>query len=379
MSDFRHTIDAVALCVQARVACLLTSIPGDAKTSIVNAIFVQLCREHHTSIVALHEPPEYGGYPVPQEEQRDPEGRVRRHAGVALLPVAWVNRLASVQEGIAGLFLDEIGNGAPATRAAAMRGILDGTWGEQTIRRLSTVAAQNPPECSENGTELSAPLGNRFCHIPWDMPVQYWVEQMLAGFPAPRVIRLPETWQEHLPWARGLVAAFASVKPMAIKAMPTEASARSGAWPSLRTWTMAMSCLAACRASGFGPEHDVTRICVAGCLGDGAAIEFLTWVIEQDLPDPEKVLANPKSLTLPDRGDRCYAVLTSIVAAVLANNTPERWTAAWSVLEQAVKQDRPDVAAGSARALARNRPAGVDPPKAITSFLPLLRAAGLLG
>jgi phage tail protein X len=360
-------IEAVAVAIQAGVPCLLTSIPGEGKTALVGAMFEQLCKDHHTSIVALHEPPEYGGYPVPQDD------------GVALLPVAWVNRLALVREGIAGLFLDEIGNGAPATRSAAMRGILDGTWGERTIERLSTVAAQNPPECSENGTELSAPLANRFCHIAWDMPVQYWAEAMLGGFPKPKVGRLPDKWRERLPWARGLVAAFAAVKPGTIKAMPKETSARAGAWPSLRTWTMTMDLLAACRAMGYGTEHDVTRILVGGCLGDGAALEFLTWVSEQDLPDPEAVLKNPKSLALPDRGDRCYAVLTSIVAAVLANNTPPRWIAAWEVLEQAVAQNRPDVAASSARALARNRPAGVDPPKAINAFLPLLKAAGLLG
>ena len=367
MADFRWVIEAVAVAVQARVPCLLTSIPGDAKTSIVGAIFEQLCEEHHTSIVALHEPPEYGGYPVPRDD------------GVALLPVAWVNRLATVKEGIAGLFLDEIGNGAPATRAAAMRGILDGTWGERNIPRLSTTAAQNPAECSENGTELSAPLANRFCHVQWDMPVQYWSEAMLGGFPKPHVGKLPAKWEQHIPWARGLVAAFASVRPASMKAMPRETSARSGPWPSFRTWTMSMTLLAACRGAGYGVEHDVTRLLVAGCIGDGAGLEFLTWVSEQDLPDPEAVLKNPKSLQLPERGDRCYAVLTSIVAAVLANNTPARWTAAWDVLAQAVAQNRPDVAASSARALARNRPPGVDPPKAINAFMPLLKAAGLLG
>lgn len=368
MSEFRCVIEAVAVAVQARVPAIVTSPPGDGKTAIFNAIFRQLCAEHHTSIVALHEPPEYGGYPVPREE------------GVVLLPVAWVNRLAAVPPGkIAGLFLDELGNGAPATRAAAMRGILDGTWGEKTIPQLATVAAQNPPECSENGTELSAPLANRFVHLPWDMPVSYWAEAMLAGFPEPAVRRLPASWREDIARSRGLVAAFAAVRPAAFKNMPRQADERSRAWPSLRTWTMAMELLTACRAMGYHSEHDVTRLLVAGCIGDATALEFLTWVTEQDLPDPEKVLADPKSLKLSERGDRCYAVLTSIVAAVLANNTPARWLAAWSVLEQAVKQQRPDVAAASARALARNRPGDVDPPKAINAFLPLLKEAGLMG
>ena len=97
-----------------------------------------------------------------------------------------------------------------------------------------------------------------------------------------------------------------------------------------------------------------------------------------DLPDPEQVLADPASFRLPDRGDRAYAALAAVAAAVAANPTPERWTAGWQVLGLAA-DGAPDVAAVAARVLARCRPAGLkDMPPEIHLFIPVLKDAGLL-
>src|SRR5204863_9448895 len=100
-------------------------------------------------------------------------------------------------------------------------------------------------------------------------------------------------------------------------------------------------------------------------------------VLEMDLPNPESVLADPDGFTLPERGDRAYAVLSSVAAAVAANATAERWAAGWRVLARA-GETAPDVAAMAARVLARCRPSGASPPQEIKVFLPLLRDAGLL-
>lgn len=377
--DFASIIRAIAIAIQARQPCLLVGIPGDAKTCITESLFRRLCEEHHTSIAALHEPPEYGGYPQPVAAHLDGAG-THVPAGVALLPCQWVNRLATVEKGLAGLFLDELSNAPPATRSAAMRGILDGTWGEVNIPRLTTIAAMNPAEIAESGYELSAPLANRFCHIDWDMPVAYWAEQLIAGFPEPAIPTLPANWERHLTAAKARLAAFASVRPAAIKQMPKEAAARGKAWASFRTHTMAMHLIAACESVGDDLEADTTLTLVSGCIGTGAALEYLTYAKEIDLPDPEEVLKNPASLVLPERGDRAYAVLTAVVSAVLADNTVDRWNRGWEVLAKAVEQERPDVAAGSARALARQRPkkGRVEPPPQVGAFVPLLKAAGLM-
>src|ERR1700735_2347357 len=116
---------------------------------------------------------------------------------------------------------------------------------------------------------------------------------------------------------------------------------------------------------------------IRGAVGDGAGVEFLAWLVEMDLPDPEQVLADPASFLLPERGDRAYAALAAIAAAVAANPTPERWTAGWQVLGLAADA-APDVAAVAARVLAKCRPEGAALPAEIHRFAPLLRAAGLL-
>jgi hypothetical protein len=138
---------------------------------------------------------------------------------------------------------------------------------------------------------------------------------------------------------------------------------------------MAARLMAAAGASG---ASDAARMAlVRGAVGDGAGVEFLVWLTEMDLPDPEQVLADPASFRLPERGDRAYAALAAIAAAVAADPTPERWTAGWQVLGLAADV-APDVAAVAARVLAKCRPEGAALPPEIHRFAPLLRDAGLL-
>jgi hypothetical protein len=116
---------------------------------------------------------------------------------------------------------------------------------------------------------------------------------------------------------------------------------------------------------------------VRGCVGIGPGVEFLTWLAEADLPDPEAVLANPDSFILPERGDRAYAALTSVAAAVAADPSGGRWERGWKVFGRAAGA-APDVAAAAARTLAGCRPAGAGIPDEVKAFAPLLRDAGLI-
>ena len=135
---------------------------------------------------------------------------------------------------------------------------------------------------------------------------------------------------------------------------------------------MAGRLMAAAGASGTSDE--ARSALIRGAVGDGAGVEFLAWLVEMDLPDPEQVLADPASFRLPERGDRAYAALASTAAA---NPTPERWTAGWQVLGLAADAAL-DMAAAAARVLAKCRPDGVALPEEVRMFAPVLRAAGLL-
>jgi hypothetical protein len=240
------------------------------------------------------------------------------------------------------------------------------------------VAAANPPEQAADGWDLSAPLANRLCHLDWQTDPRAVADGLAGGWAAPVVPALPAGWQAEEILSRGLVAAFLHVRPALACAPPSDAASAGRGWPSPRTWEMAARLMAAAGAAGFRGNGDEARSAlVRGAVGDGAGVEFLAWLIEMDLPDPEEVLADPGSFRLPERGDRAYAALAAIAAAVAADPTPERWTAGWQVLGLAAEA-APDVAAVAARVLARCRPDGAALPAEIKLFAPVLRDAGLL-
>jgi hypothetical protein len=138
---------------------------------------------------------------------------------------------------------------------------------------------------------------------------------------------------------------------------------------------MAARLLAASEAAGS--DELVSSVLVRGAVGAGPGIELLSWLAEADLPDPEVVLADPDAFVLPDRGDRAYAALSSIAAAVAADPSGDRWQNAWVVFGRAA-QSSLDVAAAASRALVRCRPPGAPVPAEVQLFIPLLRDAGLL-
>lgn len=378
------TLRSIGIAFQIGVPVLLEAEPGCGKSEILESIMAVFADDSHTAIASLYDPTYFGGYPVPVKDEAGNDV-------VAMIPNAWTRRLADAEKqthGRVGFFADELTSSAPATRAAAQRGLLTGTWGDTHVAGMSVVAAQNPADIAESGIQNSAPIANRFCHILWDMPVDWWDEQQIADFPPPRgFVPVPADWKQsaHFQRAKVILSGFTKAFRSDIQSCPETAEARSKAWPSFRSWTMARNLVAAALAAGeqLTPDHcsDVIRVLVAGCVGQAVAAKFCAFAMEMDLPDPEKLLDGSVKLSLPERGDKAHACLSSVVAAVVSNNTPERWGKAWDLMAQAVEGDngRVDIAAGQARVLARNKPQGVNrPPKAIKTFIPILKAAGLM-
>ena len=362
MTGQRTAVEALGIAVAARVPVLLWGAPGTGKSSAIRAMADAMGWPCETVIAAIREPSDFSGLPVIVD------GVVR------FAPPRWAERLAAAGRGL--LFLDEISTAPPAVQAALLRVVLERVVGDIELPcDVVVVAAANPPEQSADGWDLSAPLANRFCHLEWDVEPAAFAQGLAGGWEAPVVPTLPPGWEEGLIRTRGLVSAFVTVRPGLTCQVPTDAAGAGKGWPSPRTWDMAARLWAAAVAAGASTEAETALI--TGCVGEGPGIELLMWEMDMDLPDPEAVLADPDGFVLPERGDRAYAVLSAVAAAVAARPTPERWLAGWRVLGRA-GEHAPDIAAVAARVLAQCRPPGAVAPPEVKLFAPLLKEAGLL-
>ena len=356
------TVAALTVAVAAKVPVLLWGAPGTGKTSAIRALAAAAGLPCETVIASIREPSDFAGLPVVAGE------------GVRFAPPAWAQRLAAAGRGL--LFLDELSTAPPAVQAALLRVVLERAVGDLDLPpEVAVVAAANPPEQAADGWDLSAPLANRLCHLTWEITPRVVADGLAGGWTAPQVPELAGGWEAEEILARGLVAAFLRARPALACAPPTDPASAGRGWPSPRTWEMTARLWAAAGAAEAGDEARAAL--VRGCVGDGAGAEFLAWLLEMDLPDPEEVLADPAAFRLPERADRAYAALAAVTAAVTAQLSAERWAAGWQVLGIAAAT-APDVAAAAARVLARHRPDGAGLPPEIHVFAPVLRDAGLL-
>lgn len=337
------SLSAIRAAVRARVPVLIWGPPGIGKTARVLALGQELGLPVEVVIASISDPTDFGGLPVVAQD------------GVRREPPAWARRLAAAGRGI--LFIDEISTAAPAVQAALLRVVLDRCVGDlQLPEGIAVVAAANPPEQAAGGWDLAAPLANRFLHLHWDASVEDWCSWALT-----RSAQVPELSR---------VAAFVRARPTLLLQVPKEETAAGKAWPSPRSWE------AAAKLVGVSTEDaDEQMALVAGCVGDGAAVEYLAWRRALDLPDPEALLADPGSFELPKRGDQQYAVFASVAAAALRDLTPGRWKAAWKVFAAGAKAGAADVAAAAVRALAgARRPDLPLPVEELRPFAALLKA-----
>ena len=367
-AEYEQVLEAVGICVSARVPVLLWGNPGEGKTAVIESAAEQ--GWHVESLIVSHyEPSDFAGLPVVT-----PEG------GVELAPPGWAKRLAA-HRGRSIAFFDEFSTASPALQAAALRPLTHYQVGSLRLpATVSFVAAANPADVAAAGWELAAPTANRFVHLDWSLPLEVYGECLVTGdWPGLPVYDDVLDLAGRTTAELVLVAGFLRARESQLSVIPKTADERGRAFPTPRTWDYAARLSAFAQA--VGASAAARRLLIGGCVGEATAHEYLAWVSSLDLPDPEGLLADPDHADFTGlRADRVYVVLQGVLASVVRRPTAERWADAVRLCAAAAGVVGIDPAVPVVRALVRDgvRPAGASVPSEIAVFAPALALAGLL-
>jgi AAA domain (dynein-related subfamily) len=355
---------AIQASLVANVPALLVGDPGIGKTSYLYALSKALERHAETVIASLREPSDFLGLPIIAGDQ------------VRMAPPSWAVRLAE-RAGNGILILDEITTAPPAVQAALLRVVLERMVGDLQLPAETRIIAICNAADQVQGWELSLPLSNRFFHIEASAPDPLkWATGLQDDWATPPTIERLSLLEENVSKAKALIGGFLSTRPSLMLKVPKTDSKDQSAWPSPRSWTNATRLLGV--ALG---DPELTNEVLMGTVGQGVALEFISWQKTLDLPTPEDLIAKPHKFKAPSRIDKTFVILDGLAVYVvgLVQGMPDSkaddvWLRAWQILEAVCKAGQPDVAMAAAKKiLTIKRPAFTVPHSALNHFGELLR------
>jgi len=357
--------DAVRVCLLHKLPLALRGRPGVGKTSLVESTARTLGLSCEVVVGSLREPTDLAGLPV-----------ISADGSVILAPPAWALRAKAITSG-AVVLLDELTTASPSVQSAMLRIVREGVVGEERLPdHVRVVAAYNDADdCG--GYELELPMRSRLLHIEVTADVDTFITGVTEGWPDQVVDCTTMDSSTHPPsrdkWCR-LVAAFVKTRPSMLECPP--AIGTWGGYPTPRTWEMLIDAAAAADAEGVSDE--TRSILIGGCIGTGAALEFMTFVDQVDLPDPVMLLANPELAAVvfeQSRPDRVMVVLMEVAYTVQSSSDPTQWTNIWKIGAQAVSAGFGDLVAWTFRSVARYRPMNATVPEEFATVRKFLEIA----
>jgi len=264
---------------------LLVGSPGIGKTDIIEqateALGYDLLVEHPV----LSDPTDMKGLPWIKEGAEC----------ATFVPFGNVHRIIHATKPLV-VFIDDIGQAAPAVQASYMQPILARRInGHDVPDCVRFVAATNRRQDRAGVSGILEPVKSRFATILHLSPdCDAWMDWAAANGVRPEI------------------RAFINWKPDCFHRFEPTADITNSPCP--RTWA------AASRITGLGLSGSALRAALAGAVGDGAATMFAGFLnVYGDLPTYESIAADPHNAQVPMGASSLYAV-----AAMVAENTDNK-------------------------------------------------------
>ena len=209
--------------------------------------------------VALFEPTDLRGYPVPNMET----GQMQW-----LPPSDLPTEEQAAEYETVILFLDELNSAAPAVQAAGYQLTLNRRIGAYKLPDNVVIIAAGNRESDKGVTyRMPTPLANRFVHLELRVDFESWLDSAVAN-------RIHEDVVGYCSFAKADLCDF-----------DPRSSGRSFATP--RSWSFVSEFLQDKTIS----DNELTDL-VAGSVGEGIAVKFMIHrKVAKDMPNPEDILA----------------------------------------------------------------------------------------
>lgn len=376
MSDsYNSQVQALGVGIMAKVPTLMWGPPGVGKSSVVDQI-ARFYKIHNETVMAnIREASDFAGLPAVIQNE------------VHFAPPSWVKNLQRAAEsGKQTLtFYDEISTARPEVRAAMLRPILEGVVGDEKLPDdVITIGAANHPDIAAGGWDIDAPTANRFLHIDWDVTVSDMAYGLARGWPPVMLPLVHRQKWERVEEAKRLMAAYILARPDHIKSGTPDLmgsnKASDYAFPSSRSLEFASILYGFAKSVKFvnpldNSKHNISDMALerlmTGIIGEAAGHDFLTFVNDLDLPNPQDLLNRPSSFVVPQRSDILNAIIYSVEYEATKEQpiTADTWTNWGEILVAVLDAGYSDVAYSSGKIWMRNRPQGVNIPRnQVSSF-----------
>lgn len=277
-------------CISVGLVPMLASSPGMGKSSLVQ----QIAKDHNLKLLDLRlsqcTPEDLQGFPMRQ-------GNKATFTPFDIFPL----KGDPVPDGYDGwlLFLDEATSATKPVQAAAYKLVLDRMVGSFHLHpNVAIVMAGNKITDKAVVTQMSTAMQSRIIHFELEVSSDEWIEMAYKrGF-------------DHR------VISFIGFMPSRL--MDFRPDHQDKTFPCPRTWEF---------LSKLIKDKDVdasTGPRAAGTVGEGAAVEFITFAREFDrLPKFADIVSDPMGTTLPSETSTKYATMSMVIENFHPDNLDE--------------------------------------------------------